>query len=432
MQRFRNYKYRRPVIIGCGLLLAIGLAVFIFAPRQARHIVATEQDYVPSLLLSGEVVAISNGEVTSAVSSTIQELRVREGERVARGELLAILDSEGAEAAVAQAQASLEYSQNGLDRESQNEAYDSSDLANQREQAEARIVAAELRLEQAQRTQEQAQADYQRSAALYQAGAISQQAYEQSGLQLESVKNAAALAEKELELARLELSAIQETASDVAMLESEVRQKQAALQASESGLDDYYLYAPIEGQIIDIYKLQGDILTAGEALLSLSSTSRTRILIQPDQRYSSLIVPGTRAEAWSQADPGQHSGGRIVYVKPAWDAQAGTLEAEIELDDPASGFSLGAIVTVQLLAAEAQRAIIIPLDYLGSLNGQSGVWIYRSDQLVFSPVTTAEGNQNGIIVKSGIEPGDLVVFPDNFTEGQGLRLVKDDSYQASL
>lgn len=431
-QRFRNLKLSRQVLIGVGLLLAAGLAIFMLMPRQARYIVAAEQSYVPSLLLSGEVVAVDSSQLSAAVSSSIQEIMVREGERVSRGELLAILDAGQAEASVAQAQASLEYSQNHLARESQDEAYESNDLENQRLQAAARLEQAGLRLEEARRQLEQEQADYQRSVQLYQAGAISQQEYEQAGLRLEGFENGAALAEKEAELARLELEALQETASDIAMLESEVRQKRAALQSSQDRLDDYYLYAPVDGQVTELFKLPGDMLSAGETLLQISSTGRTRILVQPDQRYASLIQPGTRAEVWSQADPYRRWGGRIVYVKPAWDARAGTLEAEIELDDPGSGFSPGAIVTVQLLAVNPEQAIIIPQEYLGSLNSQSGVWLYRNEELSFAPVTTAEGNQNGLIIKSGVSSGDTIVFPDNYTEGQELRLVKDASYQASL
>lgn len=429
--KFSNQKPLRKILIGAGLLLASGLAVFLLWPRQAQYIVAVPRSYIPSLLLSGEVVAIDNSAVTAAVSSTIQELRVRKGERVARGELLAVLDSAQAESAVAQAQASLDYSRNHLDQASQNEAYDNNDAANQRQQAEARVAEADLRLEQARHNLEQEQADCQRDNTLYQAGALSRQDYEQSLLQLESVQNAAALAEKEAELARLVLESIQDSASDVAMLESEVRQKEAAVQAAANSLEDYCLYAPAEGQVTDIYKMQGEMLAAGDILLNISSTGRTRILIQPDQRYSSLIQPGTRAEVWSQAEPDQRLPGRIVYVKPFWDAQEGTLEAEIELDESGFALSPGAIVTVQLLASESRQAIIIPQNYLGSLNNISGVWVYRGGKLAFAPVTTAEGNENGIIIQSGIEYGDMVVFPGNYSEGQELSLVEDSSYQAS-
>ncbi len=425
-----NKKARAGLIISC-LLIGVLLIYALFIPRQARSIEAAEHAYIPSLLLSGEVVAVHNGEISSRVTAAISELKVRKGERVNQGELLAVLDSRQAEAEIAQARASLEYSLNYLSRQEQSLSQEQSGVELDRQKAEKRIEKAALNLESARLELEQGQADYERSVAVYQAGAISLQEFEQAGIILKNQESAVALAEKEEELARLELAAIQDSTSDIAMRQSEVGQKQASLQASEAHLDDYYLYAPIDGQVTDIFKLEGDTLTAGETLLNLSSTTQTRILIKPDQRYAQMIAPGTRAEVWSQASPDEHFGGRIVYVKPDWDAQEGTLEAEIELDSPDPSFSMGAILTVQLLSLQEEKALIIPQSYLSSLTGKAGVWVYKSNQAVFVPITTAEGNANGVIVKSGIQAGDILLFPDSLSEGERLRLVPDDQYQPS-
>lgn len=106
------------LIAGCGI--AIAIAVIVIGPasaKEARASTATAQRGTVQQTVSGSgsLEAGSQADLNFQGSGTIEHVYVQEGQSVAKGELLAILDDGDAQDSLDQAEANLSSAQAGLD-----------------------------------------------------------------------------------------------------------------------------------------------------------------------------------------------------------------------------------------------------------------------------------------------------------------------------
>ena len=90
-------------------LIAIGIVVTTarFRSTDTTAVVARRGAIARTLVLTGRVRAPARARIGASVTGTVREVRVREGDHVARGALLLVLDDAPAAAALAQARAAL-------------------------------------------------------------------------------------------------------------------------------------------------------------------------------------------------------------------------------------------------------------------------------------------------------------------------------------
>ena len=115
-----------------------------------------ERPLVQTVVATGRVVAVSRAQIGSPVTGVVIERRVREGDRVQAGDVLAVLRADDMEAAVRDAEAALAQLQQST-----------------RPQAQAALREAEARLTQATR-------EAQRRRELFQQQAIAREEMEQA------------------------------------------------------------------------------------------------------------------------------------------------------------------------------------------------------------------------------------------------------------
>lgn len=69
----------------------------------------------------------------------------------------------------------------------------------------------------------------------------------------------------------------------------QVDQYEAAYQAAISTLNNYYIYAPFSGTVLDIYKEEGEMALAGETVLKVADLSNVEFEISVDQEDYGLL-----------------------------------------------------------------------------------------------------------------------------------------------
>ena len=98
--------------IAAAALLAIGVAAWLSTRPAPRTVVSvTEAPLAQSLVFSGRVAAVVRVDLGATLTGRIAEVLVREGDRVAAGQLLIRMDSDELRAQNEQAQASLQLAQ---------------------------------------------------------------------------------------------------------------------------------------------------------------------------------------------------------------------------------------------------------------------------------------------------------------------------------
>jgi HlyD family secretion protein len=116
MDYIRNNK--KLLFIMAGVLLAGCLLFYWLRPASVAALTVTEQEYIPSLLLSGEVIAEGSTLLSSLSTGKVVACPVTKGESVKKGQLLVQIDDtqarierERAASAVRTAAAQLEKAQ---------------------------------------------------------------------------------------------------------------------------------------------------------------------------------------------------------------------------------------------------------------------------------------------------------------------------------
>ncbi|HPF44968.1 MAG TPA: biotin/lipoyl-binding protein [Syntrophomonadaceae bacterium] len=391
MDYIRNNK--KLLFIMAGVLLAGCLLFYWLRPASVAALTVTEQEYIPSLLLSGEVIAEGSTLLSSLSTGKVVACPVTKGESVKKGQLLVQIDDtqarierERAASAVRTAAAQLEKAQTVTF-----------------EQARATSIQADLALEAAQR-------DYEQTKALAEAGAVSQTQLEQSQRNLK-------LNQELARSARAALESVSGSGSAIAILQAELQQRQLDLQEKERLLAEYQILAPADGELLDLYVKPGELLTSGSRAALLAAGQGLRVKVQPDQRYADLAAVGNKAQVWVTNDAGVKWDASVVYTEPLGNAEQGSFTAELAFDQEPPLYP-GQLLSVQLFAAKQPDAVILPENYLTMQDGRNGVWKAIDGRAEFVTVQLGIRTGDGVVITQGLKEGDMVLLPEGLQEGQ--------------
>lgn len=391
MDYIRNNK--KLLFIMAGVLLAGCLLFYWLRPASVAALTVTEQEYIPSLLLSGEVIAEGSTLLSSLSTGKVVACPVTKGESVKKGQLLVQIDDtqarierDRAASAVRTAAAQLEKAQTVTF-----------------EQARATSIQADLALEAAQR-------DYEQTKALAEAGAVSQ-------TQLEQAQRNLKLNQELARSARAALESVSGSGSAIAILQAELQQRQLDLQEKERLLAEYQILAPADGELLDLYVKPGELLTSGSRAALLAAGQELRVKVQPDQRYADLAAVGNKAQVWVTNDAGVKWDASVVYTEPLGNAEQGSFTAELAFDQEPPLYP-GQLLSVQLFAAKQPDAVILPENYLTMQDGRNGVWKAIDGRAEFVTVQLGIRTGDGVVVTQGLKEGDMVLLPEGLQEGQ--------------
>jgi HlyD family secretion protein len=273
--------------LGATLLVLIGSSVLYFTRFQRAQPTVEAPRSAPSATINalgriepaGEVVRVS-APATSGTGSRIQELRVREGDRVEAGQIIAVLDSRDRLAAsLREAETQVEMARSRL---AQVKAGAKPDEIEAR-QAAVSNVAAELngavqeqqaKIERLRAALQNAEVEYQRHESLYQEGAISASTLDSRRLALQTAEQQLNEAEASLTRTQQTLTASMQEAeatvnqvaeirpTDVAAAEVEVEGAIATVERVRAELALAYIRAPRAGRILRVHAKAGE--TVGE------------------------------------------------------------------------------------------------------------------------------------------------------------------------
>lgn len=260
------------------------------APPTVRQITALGR-----LEPSTEVIQVSVPAILS--NDRVAELRVKRGDRVAAGQVIAVMDSQNrlqnallaAQAQVKIAQAELEKVRAGA--KSGEIAAQEAEVLRLQQQLRGETIAQQAASARWQSEVSVAQAEYDRYLSLYQEGAIAASELDQRRLVLETAQaqlnEARATEEQSVETLREQINQARATLDeisevrpvDVQAAQAEVERAIAAAKEAEASLDEAYIRAPIAGQILEIHANPGEVVGA-EGIAELGQTSQMQVVAE--------------------------------------------------------------------------------------------------------------------------------------------------------
>ncbi|HEY7769893.1 HlyD family efflux transporter periplasmic adaptor subunit [Longimicrobium sp.] len=275
----------------------------------------------------------------------VVEMRVREGDAVRAGQVLAVLEQAATESQVPQTEARVSFAQARL-----------RDLQAGPRAAEIARAQAELRARQAEA--DRAARELQRIRALEEAGAISRQA-------LDNARAAASLAAAQRDAARESVRVLRDGArsEQVQAARAEVTGAEAALQAARRTAGELTLVAPADGVVITRIAEPGEVLGAGQPALTVGDPRRPWTRVYVGAATLPLLRTGQTVTATLDGHPDPTFRGRIASINPRaeFTPRVALTEDEredllfgvrVEFDDGTGMLKAGLPLTVALPIAE--------------------------------------------------------------------------------
>jgi len=238
--------------------------------------------------------------VSSKIPGRIQTLMVDEGQDVKAGQLIAVIESEDLAAARKAAEANVSSNRWKLGETVETEHQTRGETSSATVNAEAQLRAARAALAQAQANYDHQQADTSRIVALAQQGIMSEQAKDDAVTSLQATKAAVdaarenvAAAEASLRQARAHELLTNVAARTVDSTRDEVENARALAEQARVQLGYAQVYAPVTGKVNVRAARQGEVVTAGAAIVTIMDLTQTWI-------YAPL--PETQADAVQLGD----------------------------------------------------------------------------------------------------------------------------------
>ncbi len=203
----------------------------------------------------------------SEVSGKIVELPVSLGQEVRQGDILAVIDSTDTEYALEQARQTLVKAESALAQLSEGAEPE------QVQQSRDQVTVAEQNLASAQAGHQRLLEEYRIQQNLFSEGAVSKDSLDEIAYQLKLTESAAEAAAAQLDSARQALSLVQKgtlTDSQIKMAEADVQQAANEVARLTDELDKYVVKADRDGRILSLSYTQGNLVTAGSALLDIA------------------------------------------------------------------------------------------------------------------------------------------------------------------
>jgi len=349
--------------------------------RAARPVAVTEVRRVALerwLDLTGEVRPWQEVHVYARVpGQKIEVLVADRGQRLKKGDLVALLDRSLIDARMAEARAALAAGQAGV------------------RQVEANL---EVLIK-----------DRQRIEALYAQKAVARQQLDHLSAQAQ-----AAAEGRDLALAQ------------VARAEATLRQLSIAV-------SDHRIEAPIDGTVTARLFDPGNLSDTGRPLIQLADETRVKIHTFVSEADHSALKIGMPAEVRIDADPEQVFHGTISLMVPVFDPATRNSDVEIHLDNPEGRLATGMFARVRLLR-ERFEATVVDRDALVRMPGTGSDYVFavQDGRVAQINLRTGRGDERFVEIQADLAVGQPVVIEGQGALRDGDRVVIRDAQKPTV
>jgi RND family efflux transporter MFP subunit len=365
----------------------------------------------------GKVEASHRVELAFQVPGIIVKLPVREGQRVAKGEMIAQLRQDEFRARLTALQGQLDQARAAL------RATQSGERPQQRLRLEAQVRAAEAKLENAR-------VEYERSAQLVRAGAVPRSEYD-----LASTRYRVAREEHDAAVQALEKGMIGRE-EDIDARMAEVRGLEGRVVEAKLQLDDTTLTAPYDGVIAKRLVEENQNVKAKEPVVRFQDVDEIDVAVDvpesvmaADLRSSDVV----QLLAEFSGAPGLQFPVRLKEVAQQADPTTQTFRVRTGMKVPLGvnllpGMTAAVTLTYRRADILGDR-ILVPVSAVSKdTAGKSATWVLGPDLTVSRrPVKLGEVTGGRVEIVEGLQPGDRIAVAGvtHLREGMKVRDLGD-------
>ncbi|HOD28327.1 MAG TPA: efflux RND transporter periplasmic adaptor subunit [Syntrophales bacterium] len=385
-QALRPSRRRALLLPALILLVAVCLAALyllgVLKPAAAVQTASASFVY-PSqnftvLNASGYIVAQRKAAVASKATGRLTSLWVEEGSRVARGQVIAQLENDDAEAS--------------------------------RDQAAANLSVSRANLNQAKTALEDAARDYDRNRRLFEKGIVARNAFDLAETRYRSAQAA------------------------VAGAEAAIRAAEAGLQGASVALEYTRIRAPFDAVVLTKNADIGDIVTplgaaanAKAAVVTIADLGSLVVEVDVSEANIGRVTVGQPCEIQLDAMPDERFPGKVHMIVPTVDRSKAAVMVKVRflntdlrrLPDMSAKV---AFLSRPVGPDEGKPRLGVPRAAVMKRGGRPAVYVVRGDRVRETDIRTGRGLGEMIEVTGGLKAGEKVVVNPPAALGDGGRI----------
>ena len=320
-----------------------------------------------ALTVVGNLIGETTVSVAPRAAGRLQEVTVRLGDRVSRGQRIAKIED--------------------------------FELVEQIKQQEAAQEVSQATIRQRETDLALARTGLERSMSLFEKKLIAKQVLDDSESRYQS-------AQAQLDLAR-----------------AQAQQSRARLDELKINLGNTIITSPVNGFISRRLVDPGASVGQNAPIVEVVDISRVRLIANVVEKDLKQLQSGDVTRVEVDAYPGETFMGRIARVSPVLDPATRTAPIEVEIPNPSYRLKPGMYARVSITLDTTKDALVVPANALVDLGGRRGVFQPLSETAVFRAVQV--GNEQGQLVEilGGLTEGQEVITTGSGQLRDGDRIV---------
>jgi len=211
---------------------------------------------------------------------------------------------------------------------------------------------------------------------------------------------------------------------DFEMARVGIEQAEAAVEMANLQLDEATIEAPFDGIIAELYITEGSSVGPG-APVALAVSDVVELPVGIEEARIGQIQTGQRAALRVEAYPGQDFPAEVSSISPIADKNSHTFKVTITPIDKNRQLRSGMFANLSVLVDEKQDTLLVSVDAVTEVDGQSVVYVVKDNIVRLRPVEVGLSNDGQVEILSGVEEGEMVVIAGqgNLTDGAKVETV---------
>ena len=384
---------RRLLWIGAGIA---GLAAIVFLLSgwlgssrsvdisRLRIAEVTRGTLVRDASVNGRVVAAVSPTLYAPAASTVT-LKIRAGDKVKKGDLLAILDSPDLSNQLAREQATL----------AQLEAQ----VARQRILAEKQRLLARRDADEAEVARLGAERLLARTEGGFKAGAIAEIEYLRAQ---DALKSAEIRSRQAAQASGLE---IKDVALETSTRVSELQRQRLVTADMQRRVDELHVRSPVDGVVGTLSVADRTVVAAKTALMTVVDLSRLEVELEIPESYADDLGLGMNVEV---AIGATRATGKLSALSP--EVVRNQVLARVRFDgEQPPGLRQSQRLTARILIEEKPNVLMLPRGPFVENEGGRAAYVMDGDVAVRRPIQLGATSVSAVEILSGLQPGERVV-----------------------
>ena len=340
-------------------------------PLNVRAVQVTPSNLQESVDVTGSLVSTVAVEVRAELQGRLVTMSKQEGDAVTEGELLAQLDDSNAQLAVAQADANLEV--------------------------------AEAMLERARLGVEHARVEQERAKQLARSGGITEK---------DSVAADAAAGD---------------AAAQVKVAEAQITQSRQAAATARKRLSDSRILSPISGTVERRALNPGSYVEGTTVLYRLVDNRRLELEALVASSEMSGVRRGQEVLFTAAPFPDRQFSARITHISAAVQPASRSVMVRATAPNPEGLLRAGMFFKGKVVVGVRPNALKIPAAALWRRSGRApAVFVIEQNQARRREVVLGQEEEDGVVVNSGLSPGDWVIIEQNLELSDGVAVASSE------